>query len=156
MSRLRFVALAGLVLPGALTGQEMTGREIVESLDVPSLEFEQPEVDHHTIREVPVMVLESNELPLVTVYAYFKGGYGLFGRERYAAAMGLPTLLRYGGTTDLPPEEVDAPDLVQGLGVHLQCIHRGCVRLTRGGRGRQRQVGVAIAQVWKRHQRSRH
>lgn len=88
-------------------GQERTGRAAVEALRYPTLEFEPPEVDRREVAGVPVLLFESHELPLVTVYAYFRGGYGLFGRARYAAAMGLPTLLRYGGTASLAPDSVD-------------------------------------------------
>ena len=41
------------------------------------------------------------------MYAYFRGGYGLFGQEDYAVAMGLPSMLRFGGTTKLEPTAVD-------------------------------------------------
>ena len=44
---------------------------------------------------------------MVTIHAYFRGGYGRFGRETYAAAMGLPALLRYGGTTSRSASDVD-------------------------------------------------
>ena len=104
---LTLVAVAYLGLVPPVSAQLPSGREVVESLRFEPLEFEQPEVDHQEVRGVPVLLLESRELPLVTVHAYFRGGYGLFGRELYAAAMGLPTMLRYGGTTTLAPDSVD-------------------------------------------------
>ena len=84
-----------------------TGREVLESLTYAPLEFEQPQVAKRSLRGVDVLHLEDHALPLVTVYAHFKGGYGLFEREEYAAAMGLPALLRYGGTRARSPDEVD-------------------------------------------------
>lgn len=103
------VAAAALswAVPTSVEGQPSNGRAVVEALKFELLEFEQPVVDRHEIGGVEVLLLENRELPLVSVYAYFRGGYGLFGREYYAAAMGLPAMLRYGGTTALPPDSVD-------------------------------------------------
>lgn len=84
-----------------------TGRDVVESLSFEPLVFEQPTVGHLEIGGVDVLHLEDRSLPLVTIYAYFRGGYGLFDRGSYAAAMGLPALLRYGGTDDRTPADVD-------------------------------------------------
>jgi zinc protease len=71
------------------------------------IEFEPPTPERHEASGVRVLLLEDRTLPLVNVFARFRGGYGLFSREWYAAAMGLPALLRSGGTTDLPPDSVD-------------------------------------------------
>ncbi len=106
----RAVALLLIVqaAPGPqAAAQAPVGKATVEALEFPPLDFDPPEAGHREVEGVPVLVLESHELPLVNVYAYFRGGYGLFGREWYAAAMGLPTLLRYGGTTTLAPDSVD-------------------------------------------------
>jgi zinc protease len=84
-----------------------SGRAAIASLDPEPLEFEQPTVTRHEIDGVNVLFLEDRTLPLVTFYAYFRGGYGLFEREHFAAAMGLPALLRYGGTASRTPEQVD-------------------------------------------------
>ena len=83
------------------------GRAAVEALTFEPLDFEQPEVDEQLVDDVPVLLLSDDVLPLVTFHAYFRGGYGLFDRTEYAAAMGMPALLRYGGTVDRTPEEVD-------------------------------------------------
>ena len=92
----------------ALAQQEpLTGRQMIDRLVYPPLDFEQPQTEHYTVLGVPVISLEDPTLPMVTVHAYFRGGYGLFGRESYAAAMGLPALLRYGGTTSRSALEVD-------------------------------------------------
>jgi len=90
-----------------LVAQVVPGRQAVEAIEYPPLEFEQPDVAHHEIEGVPILHLESHELPLVSLYAYFRGGYGLFDRSLYGVTMGLPALLRYGGTLDLPPDSVD-------------------------------------------------
>lgn len=101
-------AVALGVPAGTVRAQVPEGRALVESLELRSEPFDAPEVGRRSIDGIPVLELSSHELPLVTVHAYFKGGYGLFGRERYAASMGLPTLLRYGGTVALPPDSLDA------------------------------------------------
>ena len=101
------ILFAQLLTAGTAAAQAATGHAVIDALDFPPLEFTQPVVDHREVSGVPVLVLESRELPLVTVYAYFRGGYGLFGRDLYAPAMGLPALLRYGGTTALAPDSVD-------------------------------------------------
>jgi zinc protease len=83
------------------------GRAAIEALEFEPLDFEQPEVETHRVDGVDVLVLEDHTLPLVTAYAYFRGGYGLFDRQDYAAATGLPALMRYGGTTTRSPDQVD-------------------------------------------------
>jgi zinc protease len=84
-----------------------TGRARIEALAFGPLEFEPPTPDKHEVSGVRVLLLEDRSLPLVSVFARFRGGYGLFPREWYAPAMGLPALLRSGGTVDLPPDSVD-------------------------------------------------
>lgn len=79
----------------------------MQALEFPSLDFSPPAPDRHEVRGVPVLLLEDHDLPMVDVYARFRGGYGLFGREWYAPAMGLPALLSTGGTEELPPDSVD-------------------------------------------------
>jgi predicted Zn-dependent peptidase len=56
---------------------------------------------------VTTVLLEDRAVPLVTIIARFRGGYGLFDRDWYATATGLPALLRYGGTTSLSPDSVE-------------------------------------------------
>ena len=107
--RLRGVLLTGAVLAAAAApgAGQAVGRAAIESLEYDPLRFEQPAVAHWEVEDVEVILLEDRQLPLVSVYAYFRGGYGLFDREHYAAAMGLPALMRYGGTTARDPERVD-------------------------------------------------
>lgn len=109
----RLLVLVGTTLaPLPAAAQESTTvlgpREAAEQLTYVPLTFEQPVVATHDIEGVPVLLLEDHGLPLITVAVYIRGGYGLFGREYYGAAMGLPALLRYGGSGDLAPQEVDA------------------------------------------------
>ncbi len=87
--------------------QNESVRARIEAMEFPELEFSPPRVRTETVAEVPVFFLEDRSLPLVTVYATFKGGVRRFPRERFAAVSGLPALMRTGGTTDLTPAEVD-------------------------------------------------
>jgi zinc protease len=101
-------ALAASVVSAQLPSQTVPGgRAAVEALVFEPLVFEQPEADHHRVGGVPVLMIEDASLPMVTVQAYIRGGYGLFDRAYYGAAMGLPALLRYGGTASRTPAEVD-------------------------------------------------
>ena len=100
-----------LILPASSLAQiappTNTVRSAIESLSFKQLEFEQPKVYQVKIDGIDVIHLEDRSLPLVTLHAYFRGGYGLFDRASYAAALGLPALLRYGGTESRPASEVD-------------------------------------------------
>jgi predicted Zn-dependent peptidase len=101
------LAVAALAPVGSVDAQEPTGRELIDALEIGPLDFEPPTPERHEISGVRVLLLEDRSLPLVNVFARFRGGYGVFPREWYAAAMGLPALLRSGGTVDLPPDSVD-------------------------------------------------
>ena len=80
--------LLTLTLSNPVVGQTAPGRAVIDALEFEPLDFEQPVVDRHTVSGVDVLVLENHELPLVSVHAYFRGGYGLFGREFYAPCDG--------------------------------------------------------------------
>lgn len=106
-----FVVTASFVAASVahpLFAQVANARDAVEALEYGPLEFAPPSPGRHEVSGVRVLLLEDHDLPLVTLYARFRGGYGLFDRAWYAPAMGLPALLRYGGTIDLPPDSVDA------------------------------------------------
>jgi len=106
----RALVMAALLASGLAPGlhaQGVTGRAVIDALEFDPLDFQQPVVDQHTVSGVDVLLLEDHELPLVSVHAYFRGGYGLFERQYYASAMGLPAMLRYGGTTALAPDSLD-------------------------------------------------
>lgn len=84
-----------------------TLRERVAAMRFPEIRFNRIEPESHTIRGVPVHFFQDSELPLVTVYATFRGGVRNLTREHLAAASALPNLLRTGGTAALPPDSVD-------------------------------------------------
>lgn len=93
---------------GQARAQTGSAREKALSLDFGELRFDPPEVQRERLsRGVDVLFLEDHGLPLVTLYARFKGGYALLPRRLYAAATALPALLRAGGTETLPPDSVD-------------------------------------------------
>lgn len=84
------------------------GRPGVAAFEPPPLDFEAPRVRELELDDgTPVLFLEDHALPLVDFMIRFEGGYAHFGRERYAAATAMPTLLRTGGTRTLPPDSVD-------------------------------------------------
>lgn len=94
------------------------GRDVALGLEYPPIRFEPQGVQvEHVGPDVPVLFLRDPTLPLVTVFARFKGGYALFPRERYAVTTALAGLLRSGGTTALTPDSVDA--LVESLALQL-------------------------------------
>ncbi len=84
------------------------GRDAAMSLRFQELRFDPPQVQERSLESgVSVFLMEDHSLPLVTLYARFRGGYALLPRSSYAAATALPSLLRTGGTTALPPDSVD-------------------------------------------------
>lgn len=102
------LVVLGVAGPLELAAQDTsTGRAAVEALTFPELEFDPPEAELREVEGVPVLFLADSTLPLVSVFASFRGGYARFPRDRYAAGMALSNLLRYGGTTSLPPDSVD-------------------------------------------------
>ena len=97
-----------MVVPAEAQNPRPVGREAALSLRFSELRFDPPEVQEQTLESgVPVFLTEDHSLPLVTLYARFKGGYALLPRSLYAAAFALPSLLRNGGTAILPPDSVD-------------------------------------------------
>ncbi len=89
-----------------LAGQ--SGRDRARNLDFEALDFRPPQIQNRTLSSgVSVIFLRDPSLPLVTLYARFKGGYALLPRDLYAAGTALPGLLRSGGTSKLPPDSVD-------------------------------------------------
>lgn len=100
------VLAVAVCVAGPVSGQELPGT--LSDLSFEPLRFEQPTPEHHEVDGVPVLLLEDRDLPLVTALVGFEGGYGLFPRSHYAAATALPALLRYGGTSTMPPDSVEA------------------------------------------------
>ena len=88
------IAIAFVACPLlALQAQLPIGRAALDGLDYPTIDFRPPIPDEYDVAGVPVLLLEDHALPLVSVYARFKGGYGLFGRESYAAGTALPCFM---------------------------------------------------------------
>jgi zinc protease len=104
---LTVLAAAATTVASDARAQAPDTRAALEALTFEPVDFQPPAPSRHEISGVRVLLLEDRALPLVTVYARFRGGYGLFDREWYAPALGLPALLRYGGTSELSPDSVD-------------------------------------------------
>jgi len=101
------LALASAGLGVRPASAQQVGKAAVEGLRYPPLRFKAPAPEMHEVEGVRILFLPDRTVPLVTLFARFKGGYSLFDRSYYAAATALPALLRYGGTTTLPPDSVD-------------------------------------------------
>ena len=83
-------------------------RPKIEDLEFAELEFIPPEAIRYELKSgVNVFFLEDHSLPLVSIYARFKGGPSNFPRNELGAATAVPILLRSGGTTDLSPDSVN-------------------------------------------------
>ena len=96
-----------LCLPVPIWGQA-SPREAALGLKFEELRFDPPEARKETLSSgIDVFYLQDRSLPLVTLFARFKGGFALLPREMYAAATALPGLLRSGGTRNLTPDSVD-------------------------------------------------
>lgn len=100
------LAMLGAVSTSALEAQTI-GRDAAAALRFDEIRFDPPDPEIHEVAGVPVLFLEDHSVPLVSVFASFKGGYARFPRSHYAAATALPSLLRYGGTLTLSPDSVD-------------------------------------------------
>ncbi len=106
MSRPIGILIAAALWAPSLAAQSV-GREVAEGLSFEDIRFDPPDPELHEVAGVPVFFIEDHSVPLVSVFASFKGGYARFGRSHYAAATALPSLLRYGGTRTLAPDSVD-------------------------------------------------
>ena len=101
------IALVWVGLSVGLSAQETTATA-VDLLEFPPLEFRQPEAVQHRVEPgVEVFFLEDHSLPLVSLFARFRGGPSYFSREEHGATTAVPILLRSGGTVDLSPDSVD-------------------------------------------------
>jgi len=110
LSRPRFAqafALVWVVFPAGLFAQEPTPAALA-SLEFPPLEFREPDPLRNRVDPgVEVVFLEDHSLPLVSVFARFRGGPSYFSREEQGAAIAVSVLLRSGGTLHLAPDSVD-------------------------------------------------
>jgi len=86
------------------------GRAAIDTMSFPPLEFEPPAPERFTLSNgIEVYYMEDRSLPLVNLYALFRGGAAYFGRSDLAAATAVgSSLLLTGGTRSLSPESVDS------------------------------------------------
>jgi len=106
---LAIVTAATAATAAAPAAGQQSGREAALALRFEPLEFRPPRAAEHTLSNgVRVLYLEDRSLPLVNVYARFRGGFSNFPRAYYAAATALPALVRSGGTRSLPPDSLEA------------------------------------------------
>jgi zinc protease len=101
------IALASVAFPAGLFAQDPTPTALA-SLEFAPLEFREPDPMQYRVDPgVEVFFVEDHSLPLVSVFARFRGGPSYFSREEQGATTAVPVLLRSGGTLDLPPDSVD-------------------------------------------------
>lgn len=101
------VALVCVACPRGLFAQEPTPTALA-SLEFAPLEFRRPDALQYRVEPgVEVFFVEDHSLPLVSVFARFRGGPSYFSRNEHGATTAVPVLLRSGGTLDLPPDSVD-------------------------------------------------
>lgn len=108
--RLPATVLLVLGLPFSLGGQVRSGtaKDRAMALEFQELRFDPPAARKEILSTgIQVFYLEDRSLPLVTLFARFKGGFARLPREMYAATTALPGLLRAGGTQSLTPDSVD-------------------------------------------------
>jgi zinc protease len=101
------LALGAATAASRGAAQAPVGRVAADTMRFPPLAFHPAVPQLKRVAGVSVLFLEDHSLPLVSVFARFKGGYGLFPRSEYAAGMAMPSLLRYGGTRSLSPDSVN-------------------------------------------------
>jgi predicted Zn-dependent peptidase len=96
--------------PGTtLTTSPPLGRAAIDALHFEPLEFRPRAAEKFTLSNgVTVFFMEDNSLPLVNLYALFRGGSSYFDRSDLAAATALgSSLLLSAGTATIPPDSVD-------------------------------------------------
>ncbi len=93
---------------GSQLSAQAVGLDAVRDLKFSKLEFtpENPEF-HELDRGVQVLYARNTALPLVSVFARFRGGPSNFPRSLLGPATAVPSLLRSTGTTTLSPDSVD-------------------------------------------------
>ena len=105
----RWLAAVALLAAWAPAVRAQGAREAALGLRFEPLMFQPPDPELHVLSNgVRVLYLADRTLPLVDVYARFRGGFSDFPRAYYAAATALPSLMRSGGTATLPQDSLDA------------------------------------------------
>lgn len=100
-------ALGLLVLASPGSAQRWSPEDARDAT-FPPLVFDPPEPEHHSLDSgVSVFFFEDHALPLVSVFARFRGGPSLLPRSLFGAASAVPLLLRTGGTQTLPPDSLE-------------------------------------------------
>jgi hypothetical protein len=89
-----WILLLSVLAARPTAAQVPGGRAAAERLRFAPLRFHAPVPETHEVEGVPVLYLEDHTVPLVTMFARFKGGYSLFDRSLYGPASALPALLR--------------------------------------------------------------
>ncbi len=97
------VVMGILALSGGLEAQEHP----FSHLTFPELTFHPPEAEEHQVAGVTVYHLHDPSIPLVDFFLQLRGGVSHFPRSEQVRIGALPSLLRNGGTTHLPPDSVD-------------------------------------------------
>lgn len=142
-------AACGAVVPEPGSPAEgeppLVGLEAIQRLEFPPLEFDPPEPERFELSNgVPVFFLQDNALPLVDVFINIRGGYAHFHRDSYAAASGLLSLMRNGGTRTFTVDSLDAHIDYHALGT---ATSTGGERMVLRVSGLSRQLDV-ILEVW--------
>lgn len=104
---LNAITLGALALASPSSAQRLSPEE-ARTATFPPLIFEPPEPTQHELTSgIQVFFYEDHSLPLVSVFARFRGGPSLLPRSLFAAASAVPLLLRTGGTQTLPPDSLE-------------------------------------------------
>lgn len=130
---------------GPRSSRPPIGRPAVEAAVFEPLRFEPPEPEMLTLSNgVTVFYLEDRSLPLVSVLADFAGGPLHFGREDFAAAQALGSLILTGGTATLPPDSL--AELLESYALAPSFVTGGS-RTTAGINTLSRNLDVAL-EIW--------
>jgi zinc protease len=99
------LAIILLAVPTRATSQ---ARDFYSDIETPRLRFSAPIPERRMLSNgVEVFYLKDSVLPLVSVFARFKGGPANFPRTRLGAAQAVPQLLRSAGAAGISPDSID-------------------------------------------------
>ena len=131
-----------------LTARDTTppvGLDVIRRLRFRPLRFDPPEPTRFELSNgVTVFFLEDHTLPLVNLFIDLRGGYIFAGREEFAAASALPSLLRNAGTASFPADSVDEIIEFNALGISTSSDGG---RMMIGVSGLSRQLDL-LAELW--------